>query len=173
MSTTPAQQRRHRAAVARRLAGHDAAAALDWDQLSRAPAWLALPEADAAVLQRRVGAVFQARAIRLWIDGPRIAAAQAALGEGFLARLLALPDAVSIPMELVSVPRAEHAAQVAPRLQATGASVLLASLAHGALRRAAAALLAPAGASTMAPELAATLVERALSLAADTEGSAA
>ncbi len=173
MSATPAQLRGHRAAVARRLAAHDAAAALDWDQLGRAPAWLALPDAEAATLQRRVGAVFQARAIRLWIDGPRIAAARAALGEGFLARLLALPDAVSIPMELVSVPRAESAAQVAPRLQATGAAVLLASLAHGALRRAAAALLAPAVASAMAPDLAASLVERALALAAETGGSTA
>ncbi len=168
----PVVMRRHRAAVARRLAGQPAAAALDWDGLGRAPGWLALAEDEFTGFQRRVGAVFQARAIRLWIDGPRIAAARSALGERFLARLLALPDAVSIPMELVNQPRPESAAQVGPLLQACGASVLLASLPHGTLRRAAAALLAPAAPSAMAPELAATLVERAGALGDETGGAA-
>lgn len=173
MNAAPALQRRHRAAVARRLADHEAAAALDWDLLGRAPDWLALPEEDLAAFQRRVGAVFQARAIRLWIDGARIGAAKVALGEGFLARLLALPDSVSIPMELLGVPRAETAAQVAPLLRDSGAAVLLATLSPGALRRAAAALLAPASASSMAAELASTLVERTRSLAAEGERAAA
>lgn len=161
MNIAASNTRRHRAAVAERLAGHEAAAALDWDTLDRAPAWLALADAEFAAFQRRVGAVLQARALRLWIDGPRIAAARAALGAPFLARLLAQPDSVSIPVGLVGLPPIERAQQVAPLLQAAGAGVLLASLPHGPLRRAVTEALAPASASPMAHELAAALVERA------------
>jgi hypothetical protein len=165
-NTATSARRRHRAAVARRVAGHEAAAALEWDALDRAPGWLALPDPEFATFQRRVGAVLQGRALRLWIDGPRIAAARAALGAPFLAKLLAQPDSVSIPVGLVSVPPIDRAEQVAPMLHAAGAAVLLASLPHGPLRRAAAEALAPATASPMAHELAAALVERARMLGA-------
>lgn len=161
-----AHVRRHRAAVARRLIGRapDAVAGLDWDACDRAPAWLALDDDDLASFQCRVGAVLCARALRLWIDGPRLAAARAILGDGFLAQLLAQPDSASIPLGLVGAPRIDHAAQVGPALQAAGASVLLASLAHGPLRQAVGVMLAPAAPSTMTHELADTLVARAQAL---------
>jgi hypothetical protein len=165
---THAQRRRQRAAIAQRLVpkAPEAMAALDWDTLARAPAWLALPPAALASFECQVGAVLCARALQLWIDGARLAAARAALGEGFLAALLALPEEASISPALVACPQIDVAAHVVPLLQASGSSVLLASLPHGALRHAACAALAPAQPSTMAPELAQTLVARAQALAA-------
>ncbi len=165
-ATAAAQMRAHRAAVARCLIERapDAVAALDWEACERAPAWLALGDDELATFQCRVGAVLCARALRLWIDGPRLAAARAILGERFLAQLLAQPDSVSIPLGLIGAPRIDSAAQVAPALQSAGASVLLASLAHGPLRQAVGVMLAPAAPSTMTHELADTLVARAHAL---------
>lgn len=164
--TTAARVRRHRAAVARRLIERapDAVTALDWEACERAPAWLALDDDALASFQCRVGAVLCARALRLWIDGPRLAAARTILGETFLAQLLAQPDSASIPLGLIGAPRIDSAAQVGPALQAAGASVLLASLAHGPLRQAVGVMLAPAAPSTMTHELADTLVARAHAL---------
>lgn len=164
--TAAARLRRHRAAVARRLIERapDAVAALDWDACDRAPAWLALDDAGLTTFQCRVGAVLCARALRLWIDGPRLAAARAILGDDFLAQVLAQPDSASIPLGLVGAPRIDSATQVGPALQSAGASVLLASLAHGPLRQAVGVMLAPAAPSTMTHELADTLVARAHAL---------
>lgn len=168
-ASSAVQTRRHRAAVARRLVERapDAVAALDWEACERAPAWLALGADELTTFQCRVGAVLCARALRLWIDGPRLAAARALLGESFLAQLLAQPDSASIPLGLIGAPRIDSAAQVGPALQAAGASVLLASLAHGPLRQAVGVMLAPAAPSTMTHELADTLVARAHALAQD------
>ena len=162
-----AASRLHRAAVAERLlaSAPQVAASLDWDALGRAPAWLALPDAGFATFQCQVGAVLCGRALRLWIDRGRLVAAQAALGAPFLRRLLAEPDAASIPIGLVACPEIDAPTQVELVLRLAGASVLLASLPTGVLRQAIGAALAPATASTMAPELAVTLVARAGSLA--------
>ncbi len=141
-------------------------AELSWDMLDRAPFWLGLPEAALATFECQVGAMLCAPALRLWIDGPRLAAARAALGDAFLQTLLAQPDADSIPIGLIDCPRIDAAGQVSTLLQATGAAVLLASMPHGALRRAADKALAPAEASPMAEALAHALVARAQGVAA-------
>lgn len=156
-----------RAAVAQRLLAKASAAVepLDWDALDAAPAWLALPEAELATLQCRVGAVLCAPALSLWIDGPRLSAARAALGETFLAALLAQPASASIPTDLVASPRIDSAALAGLQLRSAGAAVLLASLPHGALRRAAAIALAPGASSTLSQGLAQSLVAQAQALA--------
>lgn len=159
-------KRRCRAAVAERLlAGAPAPArALDWDELDSAPDWLALPEADFNAFQCRVGAVLCGRALRLWIDRGRLAAAQAALGAPFMEALLAQPDSTLLALDLFACPDIEVPAQVEPALRLSGASLLLATLPAGALREAVAVLLAPAIASRMVPALAASIVARAESL---------
>jgi hypothetical protein len=165
-SFAAAARRAQRAGVARRLVAHaaDAAAALDWDTLDQAPAWLALDDAGLAALQSRIGALRYADAVRLWIDGPRLAAARALLGAAGLDALLTQPADLSIPGGLSDLPPIASAAQVGPAWQAVGAAVLLASLPRGPLRKAATAALAPATASTMLQELAASLVTRACAL---------
>ena len=132
---------RQRAAVARLLlnGAPEAAHALDWDTLDRAPAWLALPPDDLANLQCRLGAVQSAAAIRLWIDSARLSAASAVLGEPFLQAVLGLADDATAP----TPPCIETAAQVQPVLCQVGAAVLLGSLPPGRLRRAVQAALAP------------------------------
>jgi hypothetical protein len=169
-SSSAADARRRRAILGGRLisAAPEIVAALDWQALDRAPVWLGLPDAAFSAFQCRVGAVLWARSLRLWIDEPRLAAARACVGEPFLQRLRAEPDAASLPSGLVHHPGIASAAQVAPRLRAAGAGVLLASLPHGSLRMAAEGLLAPIEASTMARELAAALIERATAIAAQT-----
>ena len=164
-----AARRRRRAGVAQCLmaAAPEAVAALDWEMLDRAPAWLALPPDALERFQCQVGAVLGASALRLWIDGPRLAAARAALGEPFLQALLAQPALTSMPLDLSARPCIETAAQVGERLRIAGASVLLAALAHGPLRRAVGAALAPAEASPLAPEIARSLIVRAQTLAAN------
>src|SRR5207244_226909 len=79
-SLNPPERRARRAMIAHRLMAKaaDAAAVLDWETLDRAPGWLGLPEGALALCARRIGAVLCAPALRLWIDGPRIAAARAA-----------------------------------------------------------------------------------------------
>lgn len=160
--------RLHRAAVAQRLlaSAPRAAASLDWDALGRAPAWLALSETEFHTFQCRVGAVLHGRALRLWIDRGRLAAAQAALGAPFLRRLLAEPESASIPIGLVACAEIEQPAQVEPVLRQAGAAVLLAGLPDGLLRAALGAALAPVTASPMAAELALTLIARTEALAA-------
>lgn len=159
--------RRRRTTLAARLI-HQApalAAALDWDTLDSAPAWLSLPDDQLAALQCRIGALLHMRAMQLWIDGARLGAARTALGEPFLSGLLAQPEAAAVPTGCLNLPCIDTAMQVAPLLRATGASVLLASLRPGPLHSAAAALLAPATTAEMHAELAQTLIARAAPLA--------
>ncbi len=168
--------RRHRrAAVAQRLLakGGDAIAAIDWDGLDRAPEWLSLAEPQLAILMRQVGAVVCAPQIRLWIDGPRVAAAREALGECFMRALAAQRDAPQLPGDLAPQARIDEAGQVAGQLQSCGAAVLLATLTDGLLRRAAAAAFAPATAAPMAVELAQSLIQSARALAAQGAAPAA
>lgn len=162
---TAVRARRARIASLLVARAHEAVAALDWEALDRAPDWLALGDVELAALQRRIGAVLYARAIRLWIDGPRLAAARDLLGAKFLAALLGQPDAASIPLGLVGAPGIASAAEVASALQSAGASVLLAAMPHGALRNAAAEVLAPVTASAMSHELAESLIAQAAALA--------
>ena len=158
--------RLRRAAVAERLlsSAPEAAAALDWDALDRAPAWLALPDPAFAAFQCRVGAVLCGRSLRMWIDRGRIDAAQAVLGATFLRALLAEGNSASAPSGLPACPDIDTPARVQPVLQAAGASVLLAALPGGDLRDAVGMLLAPATAARIAPALARALVAHAESL---------
>jgi len=166
------KRRGRRAAVARRLLAKaaDAAATLDWDTLDRAPEWLALREAALAAFERRVGALLCAPALRLWIDGPRIAAARAALGDAFLRALLAEHDKPAVDAGAPAPPRLQSAERVATLLQAAGAGVLLASLPAGPLRRAATGVLSAGIPLTMVPELAQALVARTWAIAAQCDG---
>jgi hypothetical protein len=164
LSTT--ERRHQRAAVARRMLDKaaDVAPTLDWAMLGLAPEWLALPEPALALLARRVGAVLCAPAVKLWIDGPRIAAARTALGDAFLQALLAEHDVPAI--EPAGRPRLDAAEQVGALLQATGAGVLLASLAPGPLQRAASGVLGASVAIAMPPAVAHSLIARAHALEA-------
>lgn len=166
--------RRRRAAVAERLlaGAPERAPSLDWDTLDAAPAWLALPDDAFTAFQCRVGAVLCGRALRMWIDRGRLAAAQAALGAPFMEALLAERDSAMLAPGLVACPEIELPGQVQPALRLCGASVLLATLPSGALREAVGALMAPAVASRMAPALALSLVAHAESLARDGQGAA-
>src|SRR5688572_11539352 len=71
-----AAQRERRAAIAQRLIDLAPSAVDDigWDALDQAPDWLALPDAAFLILQARLGALLHLPAMRLWIDGPRLAA---------------------------------------------------------------------------------------------------
>jgi hypothetical protein len=163
-----ARKRSHRAAVAQRLLAKapEAVATLEWDAFDSAPGWLALSETEFALLQRQIGAMLCAPALRLWIDGPRLAAARTALGESFLQALLAQPAAPANPVDLAACPRIDVAGQVGALLQIAGASVMVAALPQGPLRRATSAALAPATASPIGQELARSMVQRAQNLAA-------
>jgi hypothetical protein len=160
-----AEARRRRATVAQRLIdlAPAAAAALDWDALDQAPDWLGLPDAAFVILQSRVGALLYAPALRLWIDGPRLAAARVLLGAAVLDDLLAQPES-AMPRGLANVPRIDAAAQVGPLLKAAGTAVLLAALPAGTLREAVCQALAPVLPSPMSHELAETLISRARAL---------
>jgi hypothetical protein len=161
------ERRRRRAAVAARLVASGAdAAAVDWDTLDAAPAWLALSDSRLATLQRQIGALVHAAEIRLWIDNARIAAARHTLGEAFLRALLAQRDLAAFPHDAGPRRRIDHADDVAPCLQMAGAAVLLAALPHGALRKAVIAAMAPTAPAPIAGELALSLIARAQSLAA-------
>ncbi len=161
------ERRRRRAAIATRLvaSGADALSALDWQMLETAPAWLALPDAKLAVMQRQIGALLYAPEIRLWIDGARIGAARATVGEGFFQALLAQRDLAAFPQDTGTRRRIDQAEQVAPHLQMAGAAVLLASLTEGPLRRVVTAAMAPTAPAPIAAELAQSLIARAQSLA--------
>jgi hypothetical protein len=161
------ERRRRRSAIAARLlaSGADAMSAIDWEMLETAPAWLALPDAKLATLQRQIGALLYAPEIRLWIDGARLNAARAVLGDTFMKTLLAQRD-LAFPQDTGTRPRIESAEHVLTHLQVAGASVLLASIPQGALRRAVSAAMAPTAAMPMACEMAQGLITRAQSLAA-------
>jgi len=190
-----AQQRERRAAIAQRLVDLAPAAvdAIDWDALDHAPDWLALPDAAFLILQARLGALLHLPAMRLWIDGPRLAATRVLLGEAVLDDLLshpesAMPDAGPRPrlgpaaaaggaplsserpgdgcFGLTPCVPIESAAQVGPSLRAAGVSVLLAALLPGAVREALCRGLAPVQPARMARELAETLIVRARMLGA-------
>jgi len=165
------ERRRRRSAIAARLlaSGADAMSAIDWEMLEAAPAWLALPDAKLATLQRQIGALLYAPEIRLWIDGARLNAARTVLGETFLKTLLAQRDLHAFPQDTGTRPRIDTADHVPTHLQVAGASVLLASIQQGPLRRAVAAAMAPTAAMAMACEMAQALVTRAQSLV--TQGS--
>jgi hypothetical protein len=166
----PAERRTHGAAVARRLLAGPAsaaAAALDWDSLVHAPAWLGWTEAEMAWFARRAGALLAWPAPGLWIDAARLAAARAAVGADWW-RLLLRHDARPLvaapqPLPAEAGPQAEAPggapldpglglwtqsarlapAEVGPAFQAAGAALLLASLPHGALRHGAGLMLQP------------------------------
>lgn len=165
------ERRRRRSAIAARLlaSGADAMSAIDWEMLESAPAWLALPDAKLATLQRQIGALLYAPEIRLWIDGARLNAARTVLGDTFLKTLLAQRDLHAFPQDTGTRPRIDTAEHVPTHLQVAGASVLLASIPQGPLRRAVATAMAPTAAMAMACEMAQALVTRVQSLA--TQGS--
>ena len=165
------ERRRRRAACAERLLAKapEAAPSLDWDALDHAPPWLGVPEPMLAAFQRRVGAVLCAPALRLWIDGPRLAAARAALGDPFLHALLAAPDFPDLHAATAAPPRLDAAERIGALLQAAGGGVLLASLPDGPLRSAAGAAMAPAVPLLMGAELAQALVARTMKLIAQSE----
>ncbi len=161
-----AAQRERRAAVAQRLmdlAPH-AVEAIDWDALDQAPDWLALPDASFLILQARLGALLHLPAMRLWIDGPRLAATRVLLGEAVLDDLMSHPES-AMPFGLTPCAPIESAAQVGPSLRAAGMSVLLAALLRGSLRDAVCEALCrglpPVEPSRMTRELAETLIVRA------------
>jgi hypothetical protein len=161
--------RAHRAEVAQRLLGSapEAVAAIDWDALERAPGWLALPAAALETLQRRLGAMWCAPALRLWIDRTRLEAARRAVGASFLDAVLANDNAGAAlahrtVLELEYVP----ARELGTLLQSIGAAVLAASLRDGALHDLAPAVLGQPAAIDIAPATAAALVERAQALGA-------
>jgi hypothetical protein len=159
---SPAALRERRAAIAQRLIdlAPGAVDAIDWDALDRAPDWLALPDAAFLILQARLGALLHLPAMRLWIDGPRLAATRVLLGEAVLDDLMSHPES-AMPFGLTPCARIDSATQVGPALRATGVSVLLAALPRGPLRDALCRGLAPVEPSRMTPELAETLVVRA------------
>jgi len=161
-------RRRQRARLAEQLIARapHAIHALDWDALDAAPEWMAWSAAPLEALQLQVGALVLAPDIRLWIDAPRLSAAERALGSPLLHALLALPDGEMLPRDVTPAPRIERAEQVAPSLRACGAGVLLAAVPAGALRQAATLLLTPTRPSPMAGALARSLVARAAQLAA-------
>ena len=164
-----ASQRERRAAVAQRLLdlAPREVAAIDWDALDAAPDWLALPDASFLILQARLGAMLHLPAMRLWIDGPRLAAARVLLGEAVIDDLMAHPES-AMPFGLTACAPIASAAQVGPSLRAAGVSVLLAALPRGPLRDALCRGLAPVEPSRMSPELAQSLIARARLLGAPT-----
>jgi len=167
------ERRRRRSAIAARLlaSGADAISAIDWEMLETAPAWLALPDTRLAMLQRQIGALLYVSEIRLWIDGARLNAARTLLGETFMQTLLAQRDLHAFAPDTGTRPRIGTAEHMPTHLQVAGASVLLASIPQGPLRRVVSAAMAPTAAMPMACEMALSLVARAQSLAA--QGGAA
>jgi hypothetical protein len=161
-------RRARRACIARRLVAgaSDAVADLSWEALDRAPDWLTLPDDALRDFLRRVGASMYAPALRMWIDGARLAAARDLLGAEVLAALLARPDTGSIDEESSELPPIDGAAAIAPVWRLVGAGVALASLPQDTLRQAAAAALAPAADTTVSPDRAGTIVAQAQALVA-------
>ena len=157
------ERHRRRGAIAARLleAAPDAAAALDWDALDRAPAWLAVSDPDLALDQRRIGAVFNTVEIRLWIDRRKLAAARTAVGDAFLRALLA--DCAAPDVSCHTVTAGDGGSDVAEWLRQAGAAVQAAAICDSPLRHAAEiALCGHAGDALPLPaEAARSLVEHA------------
>jgi len=107
---------------------------LTWRELIDAPAWLALPDDEFALLQRRLGALFHAKAISLWMDRPRLAAAQQSVGESWLRDLCAQRPVMPLPVQQIEPIDNIDAKDVATRLSATGATLLVASIPPGPMR---------------------------------------
>jgi len=161
-------RRQQRAAVAQRLrqCAADAVGSLDWDALDAAPGWLALSDAELRRFEAQVGATLCASVVKLWIDGPRLAAARAALGAGFLQALRGMPSTQMLPSNVAPCPPIDSAEQVAPLLRSAGVSVLLASMQPGPLRSVVSTVLAIGAPAAMAAPLAQSLIVRAAALAA-------
>lgn len=169
------EHRVRRAAVAQRLLAlaPDAAAAIGWDMLDQAPAWLALPEPALATFQRQIGALLHAPDIRLWIDGARLNAVRAAVGDGFLRALLAQRDGPPLPPQLAGRARIDRAEQVRDALQSAGAAVLYASVTSAPLRDALTASPSHVVAAPLPHAFAESLVARVLALVAQVAAAAA
>jgi len=154
---------RRRGAIAARLLGAapDAAAALDWDALDRGPAWLAVPDTELALQQRRIGAVLHTTAIRLWIDRRKLAAARAAVSDAFLRALLA--DSAAPDVAPRSVSAGDTCSDVAEWLRQAGAAVQAAAISDSPLGQAAGIALCGRadGALQVPAEAARRLIERA------------
>lgn len=157
------RERRHALATRFLARAADHVAPLDWDALDAAPAWLSLPDAALGTFCCKVGAVHAAPALRLWIDGARIAAARTALGEEFLQAVLA--NAPTALHAVPALPQFTSAATIRKDLTTAGAGVLLASLPPGPLRAAAVATFAPIEPAPIVAELALATVQRARTLA--------
>jgi hypothetical protein len=157
------ERHRRRGATAARLLGAapDAAAALDWDALDRAPAWLAVPDAELAMEQRRIGAVLHTAAIRLWIDRRKLAAARAAVGDAFLRALLA--DSAAPEVARHTAIARDACSDVAEWLRQAGAAVQAAAISDSPLGQAAGIALCGRadGALPMPAEAARGLIEHA------------
>ena len=168
------ERRERRAAIAQRLIdlAPRAVEAIDWDALDQAPDWLGLPEASLLILQARLGALLHLPAMRLWIDGPRLAATRALLGEAVLDELLSHAEPAP-PLAATPTAPIESAAQVGPSLRAAGVSVLLAALPPGALRDALARGLAPVRPAPLSCQQADALIVRARRMGGPKRGSAA
>ena len=105
-----------------------------------------MPADEFALLQRRLGALFHAGAIRLWMDRPRLAAVQQAVGESWLRSLCAQPPVMPLPVQQIEPIDRIDAEHVAEHLGATGAALLAASVTPGPLRGAVIAVsVIPAG----------------------------
>jgi len=161
-------RRQQRAMVAQRLRSRaaDTVASLNWDALDAAPGWLALSDGALQRFEAQVGALLCAPMLKLWIDGPRLGAARAALGAAFLQALRALPSTQMLPSNVAPCPRIDSAEQVTLQLRGAGASVLLASMQPGTLRSVVAAAMASATPAAMAAPLAQSLIARTVALAA-------
>jgi hypothetical protein len=157
------ERHRRRGAIATRLleAAPDAAAALDWDVLDCGPEWLAVPDTELALEQRRIGATLNTAAIRLWIDRRKLAAARTAVGDAFLRTLLADPAAPEVARHTLIA--ADRCSDIAEWLRQAGAAVQAAALSDSPLGQAAGiALCGRAGAALRLPaEAARGLIERA------------
>lgn len=157
------ERHRRRGAIAARLldAAPDAAAALDWDALDRGPAWLAVPDTELALEQRRIGAVLHTAAIRLLIDRRKLAAARTAVGDAFLRALFA--DSAGPDVARQATIGVDRVSDVAEWLRQAGAAVQAAAICDGPLGHAAAIALCGRadGALQMPAEAARGLIEHA------------
>lgn len=186
----PARERRHlRARVAWRLLARRAPAPApsgsgewpatatltidEWQVLDGAPCWLGLESADLQRWLCRIGAVFCAPALSLWIDARRTRAARAAVGAAFMDRLMAAQDLPS-PAGIAPLPNGgeamlrgqDAAAAIEELLRATGAAVIVNAMGRGALRQAVSGALTPIAELVMPAAHAGRLLQRAVEIAA-------
>ena len=167
------ERHRRRGAIAARLldAAPDAAAALNWDALDRGPAWLAAPDMDLALEQRRLGAALNTAAIRLWIDRRKLAAARTAVGDAFLRALLAdfsVPEAARHGVVENSATTGDGCSDVAEWLRRCGAAVQAAAISDTPLGQAGAiALCGRSGALQLSADAARGLIEHASRIGAN------